>query len=47
MLPSGMVAAEEGVRPRARPCERVVLDHDGIVQHHLLLAVGLQPFVRL
>ena len=42
-----MVTAEEGVRPGARPRERVVLDHDRTVQHLLLLAVCLEPLVRL
>ena len=42
-----MVAAEERVRPRARARERVVLDDDRTVEHRLLLAVRLQPLVRL
>ena len=40
-----VVAAQERVRPRARPVERVVLDDDRPVEHRLLLAVGLEPLV--
>ena len=42
-----VVAAEKRVCPCARPGQRVVLDDDGAVQHRLLLAVGLEPLVRL
>src|SRR5579875_3266230 len=42
-----MVAAEEGVRPGARPLEAVVLDDHRRLEHRLLLAVGLQPLVGL
>ena len=42
-----VVAAEERVRPGARPGQRVVLDDDRAVEHRLLLAVGLEPLVRL
>src|SRR5439155_15815489 len=34
---------EEGVRPRARPAQRVVLDRGGAVEHALFLAVLLEP----
>src|SRR6188472_3877072 len=41
LLPD-VVAAEEGIRPGARPGERVVLDLHRTVEHGFLLAVRLQ-----
>src|SRR4029079_3125371 len=46
LLPD-VIAVEEGIRPGARPGERVVLDHHRTVEHGLLLAVGLEALVRL
>src|SRR6476660_4164231 len=47
VLASEVVAAEERIRPGARPRERVVLHHDRAVEHGLLFAARLQPLVGL